>query len=180
LVDPYSPPELSAQRHGGGARRRILGYAELRGEDARADLSANLVAPRPDVHRARRRRLELIDFLRTLQLHALVVRAPLRSREHPRAIALCTSLDGAGRRAQQRAAQEPGAADERVSGERQLCRRREDLHVRVALDKDSLRVAELGGDRLPACLGDVAGVAHDAERVAAGAGFVCEHAQHAH
>jgi hypothetical protein len=66
-------------------------------------------------------------------------------------------------------AEQPGGADERMAGERQLDRRRVDpqLAARAVVDEHGLGEAQLRSDGLPLGRGHGGAVEHDAERVAA-------------
>ena len=76
-------------------------------------------------------------------------------------------------------AQQPGAADERVTGERQLDLGGEDAQFGPldVVDEHRLGVAELGRDRLARCLGHLRSVEKHAERIAAAAVGRAEHPQ---
>jgi hypothetical protein len=80
------------------------------------------------------------------------------------------------------AVEQPGDADARVTGERQLDLRRVDRDpaARGVVDEDRLRVPEMARQRLAVAGRDRRPVEDDSERVAVGAARAAEHPRHPH
>ena len=140
--------------------------------------------PGPAVVVAAGRAVERLHVGDRVEPHPLERRRPLGPRRDERRVPVVADAQLAGGHAQgvdgrPLRGEQPGAADGRVAGERQLDGGGEDAQLATlgVLDEDRLAEPELGRHRLAAGLGDLGSVEEDAERVPARPVLAAEHSQ---
>ena len=186
LPDEDLPIDDGGQEESGRAGGLVLGDADEGREGAGAHDALATVGPRPELGVVvwwSRRHFEPIDVLGSGELDVLPRGSVREPTSHPDRVVLAPGGDLRGEGGAEHLGwptgdlrEEPGCADERMSGERKLGRGSEDAQLGAfdVVDEDRLAEAQLGSDLLAAFGPEVLGIEHDPERIPEAATLVDE------